>query len=165
MIFKPVCSNLKSNQPSMKTTTPKLIIIGLLLFIAFISCNKEDKILNRNTRLLIEYRWKFEKYGLDENNNGLIEESENIILPCESDDTYAFFANGGGFYQGGSEPCSLGETAIINFTWRFENNCTELAIFAAPEKISQLDENILEVYYVDVNSQGELVKYIRRFRH
>src|SRR4030095_2877880 len=149
----------------MKTVIPKLNILGLIPIISFISCSKENKILNRNTRLLIENRWKFEKYGLDENNNGLIEESENIMLPCEADDTYAFFANGGGFYQGGSEPCSLGETTIINFTWRFENNCTELAIFAAPEKISQLDENILEVYYVDVNSQGQLVKFIRRFQH
>jgi len=149
----------------MKTFIPKFIKLSLLSFIAFISCNKEDKILERNTKLLIEDQWKFERYGLDENNNGSIEESENNMLPCEADDTYAFFTNGNGFYQGGPEPCSLGETAIINFNWRFENNCTELAIFAAPEKISQLDENILEVYYIDINSQGQPVKYIRRFQH
>ena len=149
----------------MKTVIPKFIKLSLLCFIAFTSCSKEDKILERNTALLIEDRWKFERYGLDENNNGSIEESENNMLPCETDDTYAFFVNGNGFYQGGPEPCSVGETAIINFNWRFENNCTELAIFASPEKISQLDENILEVYYIDVNSQGQPVKYIRRFQH
>ena len=148
----------------MKTIISRLIA-SVLLAIAFISCNKENKILERNTMLLIEGRWIFEKYGLDENNNGIVEEAENYMLPCEADDTYAFYANGSGFYQGGPEPCSLGETTIINFNWRFENNCTELAIFAAPEKISRLDENILEVYYMDVNSQGELVKYIRRFKH
>ena len=148
----------------MKTIISRLIA-SVLLAIAFISCNKENKILERNTMLLIEGRWVFEKYGLDENNNGIVEEAENYMLPCEADDTYAFYANGCGFYQGGPEPCSLGETTIINFNWRFENNCTELAIFAAPEKISRLDENILEVYYMDVNSQGELVKYIRRFKH
>lgn len=148
----------------MKTIISRLIA-SVLLAIAFISCNKENKILERNTMLLIEGRWVFEKYGLDENNNGIVEEAENYMLPCEADDTYAFYANGSGFYQGGPEPCSLGETTIINFNWRFENNCTELAIFAAPEKISRLDENILEVYYMDVNSQGELVKYIRRFKH
>jgi hypothetical protein len=148
----------------MKTIIPTLML-SLLFSIAFMSCSKENKILDRNTWLLIENRWVFEKYGLDENNNGVVEETENNMLPCEADDTYAFFANGGGFYEGGPVPCSLGETTIINFNWRFENNCTELAIFAAPEKISQLDENILEVYYMDVNSQGQLVKYIRRFRH
>jgi hypothetical protein len=149
----------------MKTIIPKLSILSLFFSIVFISCSKEKRILDRNTTLLIEKRWIFERYGLDENNNGSIEETENNILPCEADDTYAFFANGSGFYEGGPVPCSLGETTIINFTWRFENNCTELAIFAAPEKISQLDENILEVYYIDVNSQGQPVKYIRRFRH
>lgn len=149
----------------MKTMIPKLSMLSILLIMIFISCNKENEILNRNTRLLIENRWKFERYGLDENNNGLIEASENIMLPCESDDTYAFFANGGGFYEGGAVPCSIDETAIINFTWRFENNCTELAIFASPEKISKLDENVLEVYYMDINSQGQPVKYIRRFIH
>ena len=149
----------------MKTIIPTFIKLSLLSLISFIACSKEDKTLERNTKLLIEDRWKFEKYGLDENNNGSIEESENNMLPCEADDTYAFYANGNGFYQGGPEPCSLGETAIINFNWRFENNYTELAIFAAPEKISQLDENILEVYYIDVNSQGQPVKYIRRFQH
>ena len=148
----------------MKTIIPKFIKLSLLSFI-FISCNKEDKILERNTKLLIEDQWKFERYGLDENNNGIVEDSENNMLPCEADDTYAFFANGGGFYEGGQVPCSVGETTIINFNWRFENNCTELAIFAAPEKISQLDENILEVYYIDINSQGQPVKYIRRFQH
>ena len=148
----------------MKTIISRLVI-SLLLGVAFISCSKENKILERNTMLLIEDRWVFEKYGLDENNNGIVEEAENNILPCEADDTYAFYANGSGFYEGGPVPCSNGETTVINFNWRFENNCTELAIFAAPEKISQLDENILEVYYMDVNSRGELVKYIRRFRH
>jgi hypothetical protein len=148
----------------MKTIILKLIV-SLLWAVALISCGKENKILERNTMLLIEDRWVFERYGLDENNNGIVEEAENNMLPCEADDTYAFYANGSGFYEGGPEPCSLGETTIINFNWRFENNCTELAIFAAPEKISRLDENILEVYYMDLNSQGELVKYIRRFRH
>ena len=149
----------------MKTITLKLIAIGLFLAFVFISCNKHDDIINRNTGLLIEKSWKFEIYGLDENNNGTIEESENNMLACEADDVYTFYANGGGVFEGGMVPCSMGEPPVINFTWRFVNNCTELAIFAAPEKINQLDENILEVYYMDLNSQGQLVKYIRRFRH
>ena len=149
----------------MKTIISKLAKLSLLLSLTIISCSKEDKVLEHNTRLLIEKPWSFEKYGLDENNNGTIEETENSMLPCEADDTYAFYANGSGYYEGGSIPCSMGETTLINFNWRFENNCTELAVFAAPEKIRQLDEDILEVYYIDVNSQGEPVKFIRRFRH
>lgn len=149
----------------MKTTGLKTTAISMCLIATLISCNKQVEIINQKTALLIHKSWKFEKYGLDENNNGMIEETENIMLACESDDTYTFFANGGGFYEGGALPCSQGETPIINFTWRFENNATELAVFAAPEKINQLDEKILEVCYMDVNSQGQLVKFIRRFQH
>ena len=149
----------------MKTIFLKLIIISFFSAIICISCNKADDILNRNTALLIDKSWKFEIYGLDENNNGVIEETENNMLPCEADDVYTFYANGGGAFKGGTAPCSMDETPVINFNWRFENNCTELAIFASPEKINHLDENILEVYYMDVNSQGLPVKYIRRFMH
>ena len=148
----------------MKTITLKLIIIGLLAFV-FISCNKQVDLINHNTGLLIDKSWKFEIYGLDENNNGVIEESENNMLSCEADDVFTFYANGGGVYEGGATPCSIGEPTIINFNWRFENNGTELAVFAAPEKINRLDENTLEVYYMDVNSLGQPVKYIRRFQH
>lgn len=148
----------------MKTLLLKLIPISFLIIIST-SCNKENDVLNRNTALLIEKSWKFEIYGLDENNNGVIEESENYMLDCESDDVYSFYANGGGAFKGGANLCSMEETTVINFKWRFENNCTELAIFASPEKINKLDENILEVYYIDVNSQGQPVKYIRRFVH
>jgi hypothetical protein len=47
----------------------------------------------------------------------------------------------------------------------FQTNGTALAILASPEMINKLDENILEVYYIDQNSQGQPVKYIRRFKH
>ena len=149
----------------MKTIKPKLIIISFFSFILFISCSKEDNTLERNTVLLIQNSWKFERYGLDENNNGAIEDAENGMLVCEADDIFTFNANGTGVFAGGAVPCSMGEPATIDFNWSLSNNGTELAIFAAPEKINKLDDNILEVYYMDMNSQGQPVKYIRRFKH
>src|SRR6186997_8620 len=149
----------------MKTITLKLTIISFFSFILFISCNKENDALDPNTVLLIQNSWKFEKYGLDENNNGTIEDAENGMLACEADDIFTFNANGSGIFARGTVPCSLGEPATINFNWSLSNNGTELAIFAAPEKINKLDENILEVYYMDMNSQDQPVKYIRRFKH
>ena len=148
----------------MKTTTLKLAI-SFFSFFLFISCSKEDDAIDRNTVLLIQDSWKFEIYGLDENNNGIIEETENAMLACEADDIFTFNANGTGVFAGGAVPCSMGEPATISFNWSLSNNGTELAIFAAPEKINKLDENILEVYYMDINSQGQSVKYIRRFKH
>ena len=148
----------------MKTINPGLILLSLFVII-FTSCNKESSSPSYKTMLLIEKNWKFEIYGLDENNNGVIEETENDMQSCESDDIFTFNITGTGTLARGTTACSVGESAIVNFNWSFANNETELAIFAAPEKINKLDENILEVYYMDQNSQGQPVKYIRRFKH
>jgi hypothetical protein len=114
---------------------------------------------------LTERAWKFEMYGLDENNNGIIDESENDLQSCEADDLFTFNPTGTGSLARGTLVCNAGEPAVVNFNWSFSNNETELAIFAAPEKISILNENTLEVYYMDQNLQGQAVKYIRRFKH
>jgi hypothetical protein len=149
----------------MKTINPKLVTIMLFTIIIFISCSKEDDLITHKTMLLSQKDWKFESYGLDENNNGIIEESENSMQACETDDVYTFHPDCTGIFSAGTMACSVDESPIINFDWRFLNHGTELAIFAAPEMINRLDENYLEVYYMDQNLQGEAVKYIRRFRH
>lgn len=147
----------------MKVEKLKLVFISLLLFVLPASCLKKD--MSRYTVLLIEKSWRFDVYGLDENNDGVIEASENSMLPCEADDRFTFMVSGSGFFERNDSSCTIGEPEIINFTWSFSNNETELAIFAAPEKINRLDEDILEVYYIDQNLQGQPVKYIRRFKH
>ena len=149
----------------MKTNNLKLITLSFFSFILLIGCSKEDKTVERNTGLLIQNSWKFERYGLDENNNGTIEDTENGMLDCEADDIFTFNANGTGVFAGGTIKCSIGEPATINFNWSFSNNGTELAVFAAPEKINKLDETTLEVYYMDENSLGQTVKFIRTFKH
>jgi hypothetical protein len=159
MIFK-VNGGLKI---TLMKTCRKLTLISLSLLVIFSSCFKDD--ISRNKVFLTQNIWQFDKYGLDENNNGSLEESENIMLPCEADDRFYFFISGAGFFERNELSCAEGEPDIINFRWSFSNNETELAIFAAPEKINRLDDNILEVYYIDVNSVGEPVKFIRRFRH
>ncbi|HET9747093.1 MAG TPA: hypothetical protein VFP97_15365 [Chitinophagaceae bacterium] len=147
----------------MKTMNPKRPLVCVLLLILFSSCLKED--ISRNTVFLVQHSWRFDMYGLDENNNGIIEEWENSMMPCEVDDRFTFLVSGSGFFERDKLSCSPSEPDIINFSWSFYNKETELAIFASPEKISRLDDNILEVYYMDVNSLGHPVRFIRRFRH
>jgi hypothetical protein len=149
----------------MKKFTSKLLTISLLSVIIFTSCSKQEDVMTTQTILLVQKDWKVEFHGLDENNNNIIEASENSMLPCEEDDLYTFNVNCTGVFSGGTMPCSAGEPPVISFNWRFLNNGTELAVFAAPEKINRLDEDFLEVYYMDENSVGQPVKYIRRFRH
>ncbi len=147
----------------MKTTTMMLLAISLLSAAGFTSCKKGD-VIKSNTELLTQKAWQFETYGLDENNNGIVDQSENEMLSCESDDLFTFSSNGTGLYATGSLTCSPDNTNM-NFNWLFTNNETELTIFAYPEKIDTLNENTLETYYDAQNSQGQPVKYIRRFKH
>lgn len=149
----------------MKTITSKLSLVSLFFVVMFASCTKGDNPVSQKTIMLIEKNWKFEFYGLDENNDGIIDETENAMQSCEADDIFTFNVMGTGSLNRGSTTCSPGEATVTNFNWSFSNNETELAIFAAPEKISILNENMLEVYYMDQNLQGQPVKYIRRFGH
>ena len=147
----------------MKTIS--LTVFTLLIGTFFISCSKDQSLTDTNTELLTKKSWKFETYGLDENNNGVIDAGESNMMPCEADDFFTFNKDGSGYFMGGDAECTPGEPAVTNFTWTLSNNGTELAIFAAPEKITRLDDKVLEVYYMDQNSQGLEVKYIRRFNH
>ena len=149
----------------MKTTSMMLLALGLLSAAGLISCKKESTVaIKSNTELLTQKAWKFGIYGLDENNNGVIEETESNMLPCQSDDIFTFNANGTGLYSTGVVKCGI-DDADINFDWQFMNGETELATFGYPEKINKLDENTLETYYEDLNSMGVTVKYIRSFKH
>lgn len=149
----------------MKTVISKLSLLSLLVIILFSSCSKNEETISAKTIFLTEKTWKFDSYGLDENNNGVIDETENAMQSCETDDVFTFNVVGTGSLNHGTTECSPGEPAIDNFNWSFSNNETELAIFGAPEKISILNDATLEVYYMDQNLQGQPVKYIRRFHH
>jgi len=149
-----------------KTTTLLLPGIVLLTLASFTACKKETvNVQKSNTELLTQKAWKYEIHGLDENNDGVIEQSETDMLPCESDDVFSFNTNGTGVYSSGELKCSVNDPSTVDFNWVFTNNETELTVFSFPEKVYNLDENVLETYYEDQNSMGQTVKYIRRFKH
>ena len=138
-----------------------------LLFLASLNSCKKETSQNpgkSNTELLTQKTWKYEIRGLDENNNGTIEASESDMLPCQSDDSFIFYPQGNGIYKPGSNQCAP-DDINTDFNWYFSANETELAIFAYPEKVYKLDENILEIYHDDQNTQSQTVKYITRFQH
>jgi hypothetical protein len=143
-----------------------LLAVSILSVGGLISCKKDNSqtSVSSNTELLTKAVWKYEIRGLDENNNGTIEASESDMLSCQSDDTFSFNAHNTGVYNPGSAQCAPDDVSIT-YNWYFSANETELAIFAFPEKISKLDQNTLEIYHDDQNSQSVTVKYITRFTH
>jgi hypothetical protein len=147
----------------MKTSNKLLLLASFIFVGGLFSCTKKTEVKS-NTELLTQKPWKFTTQGLDENNNGIIEDSEADLSSCQEDDQFSFNVNHSGSFAIGTTACSP-DDQNITFTWSFSNNETELTIFAFPEKIRKLDETTLEVYLEQENSVGQTVKYIRKFEH
>jgi len=150
----------------MKKSTIALFVFTLFSLVVVSSCKKNSTttVTKSRTQLLTQMAWKYDLHGLDENNNGVIDQAENDMPYCQSDDVYTFSSNGTGTYMSGDLQCAP-DDANTGFTWSFANNETQLTIISFTQAISRLDDNILEVYYEDQNSQGQTVKYITRFKH
>jgi hypothetical protein len=149
----------------MKKTTIALFVFGTFLLVAMVSCEKSSTTMatKSRTEVLTQHAWKSDFHGLDENNNGIIDPSENDMPSCQTDDQYAFYSNGTGLYSSGNLKCAA-DDSTTTFTWSLSNNDTQLTIFSFTQTVSKLDDSILEVYYEDQNSTGQTVKYITTFR-
>jgi hypothetical protein len=150
----------------MKKSTVALFVFGMFSIVVVSSCKKSSTttVTKPRTQLLTQMAWKYDLHGLDENNNGVIDPSENDMPSCQSDDVYTFYSGGTGLYNRGDMACAP-DDANTNFTWSLDNNETQLTIFSFSQAISKLDDNTLEVYYEDQNSTGQTVKYITRYKH
>jgi hypothetical protein len=150
----------------MKKTTIALLAFCTLSVMAMTSCKKDSNtaVVKPRMELLTQKAWKYDLHGLDENNNGVIDQAENDMPDCQLDDVYTFSSNGTGLYASGDVQCAP-DDVNTNFTWSFSSDQTQLTIFSFTQMISKLDDNILELYYEDQNSQGQTVKYLTRFKH
>lgn len=109
----------------MKVSTPCFFL--LLLFI-LPGCKKSDEPNNATVnkeKFLTEKPWRLFSYGLDVNNNGLTDPSEEAISNCEKDNTYSFAPNGSGIVSENTEICP-GNNASNSFQWSLTNGETEL---------------------------------------
>jgi len=50
--------------------------------------------------------WKYDLHGLDQNNNGVIDQPENDMQYYQSNDVYTFSSNGTGTYMSGDLQCA-----------------------------------------------------------
>jgi hypothetical protein len=150
----------------MKKNTIALLALGAFSLLVMTSCTKSsvNTLTKSRTELLTQQVWKSGAHGLDANNNGVIDASENDMPNCQTDDRYSFYSNGNGLYSSGVLKCAA-DDSTTNFTWALSNNDTQLTIFYFTQTVSKLDDNTLEVYYEDQNSTGQTVKYITTYNH
>jgi len=150
----------------MKKTTIALFVFGTFSLLIMLSCKKSSvsALTKSRTELLTQQAWKAGLHGLDANNNGIIDPSENDMPACQTDDKYSFYSNGTGLYSSGDLQCAPDDSTTV-FTWALSNNDSQLTIFNFTQTVSKLDDNTLGVYYEDQNSSGQAVKYITTYQH
>ena len=104
------------------------------------ACKKEKEIVGKSpSQLLTDNEWILFSIGFDVNNNGVIDNSEELIKDCEKDNTIKFVSDGRGFFLDKGITC--GGLLENNFYWKFVDNNTGIEIEAFTISIMKLDEN------------------------
>lgn len=123
-------------------------ILLLMTAVFFAGCSKDDQEPhspgNKTAKqLLTEKPWLITAAGFDDNENGLVDENENVLVECHSDNSYTFSMGGNGTISDGAVACT--PAANADFTWKLINNDTELQLNAERYTILQLDETHLKI--------------------
>ena len=119
--------------------------ILLLIAIAFLAgCSKDDntpQVPDKKTaeELITGKPWLIIAAGFDDNENGMVDENENVLSACYADNAYTFTVGGSGSISDGADVCT--PPANADFTWKLINNDTELQLNTERYVILQLDDN------------------------
>lgn len=116
-----------------------LILFALTMIIG---CKKEN-LHNDLTKkeLLILNEWVLVAHGFDDNNNGILDASENLIQECQTDNSYIFHVDGTGLSLDNELSCDTPGT--INFNWKLSENDTKIEIDFETLSIFHLDKSKL----------------------
>lgn len=113
-----------------------ILFVGILFFA---SCEK-DPVENVSTvEMLCKQAWVLASAGFDDNQNGKIDDGENVITDCQKGNLYNFIADGTGGITDGGEVC----TPPVNtaYSWKLSNNDQLLEIGHQPYSILKLGED------------------------
>jgi len=105
----------------------KLISIATVALL--FACNKYDSIVGETkpvNELLTEKPWQIVGAGFDNNNNGIVDISENQLTDCQKDNTYLFHQPGTGSIFDNAVDCTL--SGNLNFEWKLLNDGKEIEI-------------------------------------
>ena len=120
-----------------------ILLTGLMFFISCRNDNVNEEPQQKSpAQLLTQKQWLLTKAGFDDNNNGVVDDGENIIDNCQKDNVYLFNGTGSGSITDNGETCAP-PTAPSEFSWKFLNENKELEISFQKYFIKQLNENDL----------------------
>ena len=125
--------------------TGVILLTGLMFFI---SCSKDNDVNKEQPKspaqLLTQKQWLLTRAGFNDNNNGLVDDGENIIDACQKDNIYTFSNTGSGSIIDNGEVCAP-PTPPSEFSWKFLNGDKEVEIGFQKYFIKRLNENELMI--------------------
>ena len=129
----------------------KILLLTAACSIAFFSCKKNDNNTPSRSELLVG-TWNVNAYGVDSNNNGLLETSEYGVVPAGAAIIQTYRADGTGVFTG--KQAGKADTSY-NITWRLTNGNQNLEITSAGvvsnSTISELTDRRLQGYVANAN--------------
>jgi hypothetical protein len=137
----------------------RLLFIALIL--ATVACKKNKTTTgeeNSTTELLTKKAWILHSVGFDDNNNKLIDISENQILDCQKDNSYQFLLSGKGTIAENAVSCN--PSSNNNFDWTLVGD-TVLNIGFQPTVILTLNETEM---LLQPDIPGLAVKFLMYYR-
>jgi hypothetical protein len=135
---------------------PRPIFLLMMSAFTITACSKDDSGSSpkTNTEKISASAWKYDKAGIDLDNNGTGETPlpAGTLETCETDNLIIFKSDGNGTLDEGATKCDAGDPQTTSFTWTFTNGETvvnfPIAILAGVDgdvKILSLTETKLEL--------------------
>lgn len=110
----------------------KKIMLFALCLLALAACRKEKKDHDEEPvklplELLTAGKWILLGYGFDDNNNQRIDAGEDVIQPCQRDNTYEYNRDSTGFIRDNAISCNTGRP-VSDFRWQFDQGFSRLIV-------------------------------------
>lgn len=104
-------------------------LVFMMLVVSFVSCKKDSEKQPTKTELVTASPWLFSSASIDQNNDGVgdVAVPPSVLLPCYTDNTLTFKADGTGTFDEGATKCNTTDPQSSPFTWSFtsaEQNIT-----------------------------------------
>ncbi|PWU03860.1 MAG: hypothetical protein C5B52_02555 [Bacteroidetes bacterium] len=154
----------------MKSLKFSALLLATAVSISFPgACKKDDKPSKTKTDFLTQSSWKYDKVGIDADNNGTIDQ-DIALQPCETDNIFTFNSNGTGTVDEGPTKCDASDPQTTAITWSFKNNETVLNASdlggSGDEDVNifKLDDTQL-VVYKDTTIASTPLRFVIQLKH
>lgn len=106
-------------------------LLCLLTLWSIVNCTKKsdpEPVQSTKTEHITSASWKVDDIGIDQNRDGVIEQSALAFFPCLADNTITFKKDNTGTTDEGAIKCNTTDPQNTNINWNFADNETNIQV-------------------------------------